>query len=229
MRLLTRPVTARLIAARLILPRPVLTRLILTRLILARLLLAGPILGRRILNRRLPDRWLLNHLILDKLIPAKRFLSRLIPAELIPGLILARRIQPRRILPGLILHRRIPAATLETAARMALRILLRGLIHHAQNAEIMLGVLIKTLGRHTVANAGRIAAKLLIFLVKLLRRAAHPAIGTRAVEHMVAVERNIAVQMPRAAAAAAAIVIATITMAPPAHAFHIHPFVVLMG
>ena len=73
-----------------------------------------------------------------------------------------------------------------------LLVLLRRLVHRVQDAEIVLGVLEVALRHHPVAAAGRIAAELQVFLEQLLRRSADAQIRTVAVEHVVAVERDVA-------------------------------------
>lgn len=119
------------------------------------------------------------------------------------------------------------AATL-TATRLATALLgLLRLVHGVQNAKIMFRVLKIALRHHPVAGAGGIAPKLQIFLEELLGSAANPQIRATAVEHVVAVERNIAAMManraaPTTASAAAATPAATITVVASAHAFHIH-------
>ncbi len=69
------------------------------------------------------------------------------------------------------------------------------LIHQIQDAEIMLGVLEIAFRHDPVAAAGRVAAKLQIFLKQLLRGATDTQIGSIAVEDMVTVERNAASRM----------------------------------
>ena len=102
--------------------------------------------------------------------------------------------------------------------------LLRRLVHRVQDAEIVLGVLEIALRHHPVAAAGRVAAELEVFLEQLLRRPADAQIGTIAVEHVVAVERNAAAStapvMPQPATAATPA--ATWSMAASTHAFHVH-------
>ena len=205
--------------------------------------LLGGQLGRGLLGRGLLG-WLLNgrglngfdrcgvladfraFFLLAILLP--RVLSGILP-RVLPG-ILPRilRVVRLRVVWLLAFLAALVVTTLVLPAA-SLRILLCGLVHHAEDAEIMLGVLIKAFRRYPVARTCGIAAELLIFFIKLLGGAAHADIRTAAVEHMVAVERNIAVEMPRAAAtAAAAIVIATTAMVAPALAFHIHSSIALI-
>ena len=54
-----------------------------------------------------------------------------------------------------------------------------------QKAQIMFGVLLEILHRHAVIAQLGVAGQLIVFVDDLLRRAAHLAFGTRAVEHTV--------------------------------------------
>ena len=116
------------------------------------------------------------------------------------------------------------AALLRIALLTALLGLLNRLVHRVDNAEIMLGVLEVAFRHHPVPAAGRVTAELEVFLEQLLRGAAHADIGAAAVEHVVAVQRDIAAALVAnltAAAAATASTTRTATMLPSAHAFHI--------
>ena len=129
--------------------------------------------------------------------------------------------------------------------RVAGPLLLRGgLVHQIENAEIVLGVLEIALGHHPVAAAGRVASQLQIFLKQLLGCAADADVGTIAVEHVVAVERNSASRMmahtpatttttTTAAATAAATTASSATAAgalvAATHAFHVHSVAVVLS
>ena len=92
----------------------------------------------------------------------------------------------------------------------------------------MLRVLEIPLRHHAIAGAGRIAAELQIFLEQLLRRAAHPHIRAAAIEHMVAVQRNIAGLVTHRAAPTAAASTAAAPTGPEVtstRAFHVHAIV----
>jgi hypothetical protein len=113
--------------------------------------------------------------------------------------------------------------------RLSRRLPLLGrLRHRVQDAKIMFGILEIALRHHPVAAAGSIAAKLQVFLEKLLRRATNAQIGTHAVEHMIAVQRNLTAllaDLTATAAASTTAATASATTAPvvaSAHTFHIH-------
>src|SRR5271157_5771278 len=101
-----------------------------------------------------------------------------------------------------------------------LLVLLRGLVHRIEDAEIVLGVLEIALRHHAVARSGRVPAELQVFLEQLLRGAAHARVWTAAVEGVVAVERDVAAVMAYPAASTAAAMLAS------AHIFHIHASIV---
>ena len=105
-----------------------------------------------------------------------------------------------------------------------LLVLLRRLVHRIQDAEIVLRVLEVALRHDPVAAAGRVPAELEILLEQLLGCAAHTEVGTVAVEHMIAVERDSAAAGASAmmAQSAAATSAATGSMAASTHAFHVH-------
>src|SRR6185312_11664245 len=107
----------------------------------------------------------------------------------------------------------LSAAVLLALAALLL-VLLRCLVHRIQYAEIVFGVLKVAFRHDTVAAAGRIPAKLQIFLEELLRRPADPHIGTVAVEDVISIERR--------SATARAVVAAT-------HALHVHTGVVVLS
>ncbi len=86
-------------------------------------------------------------------------------------------------------------ASLLTTLLAPLALLSDRLIHQIQDAEIMLGMLEIAFRHDPVAAAGRVAAKLQIFLKQLLRGATDTQIGSIAVEDMVTVERNAASRM----------------------------------
>ena len=79
--------------------------------------------------------------------------------------------------------------TLDLTVTVELFLLFAGLVHFAhrlgQNTGIMFGVLGKVFGIDPVIGQLRIAVQLGVFFDDLLRRAAHFAIGARAVEHPV--------------------------------------------
>ncbi len=111
-------------------------------------------------------------------------------------------------------------------------VLLGSLRHRIENAEVMLGVLEVALRHDTIPGTGRIAPELEIFLEKLLCRAAHAQIRPIAIEHMIAVERDLTVMMTyRSATAAAATTAATTarTMVAASHTFHVHQSVAALS
>ena len=93
-----------------------------------------------------------------------------------------------------------------------------------EDAEIMFGVLEVALRHHPVAGAGGVPPELQILLEQLLCGAAHAQIGPVAIEHVVAVQRDLAVMVPYRASATAATAAATAarTMITASHAFHVH-------
>ena len=132
----------------------------------------------------------------------------------------------------------LPAALLRV---LPATVLLLRLIHGVEDAEIMFGVLEAALSHHAVAGAGRIAAKLEVFLKKLLRGAAQPHVGTVAVEDVAAIHRLMAATSAASAAAALAVgatpatataaatpaatlAILTAVTATAAHALHVHRY-----
>lgn len=87
-----------------------------------------------------------------------------------------------------------PMASILTALRpltALLLVLLGGLVHRIQDAEIVFGVLEIALCHDAVATARRIPSQLEVFLEQLLRRAANAEVRAGAVEHVVPVERNV--------------------------------------
>ena len=117
----------------------------------------------------------------------------------------------------------VPAMPVRLGARGLVAVLTSRLVlllrrlHGAQDAEIVLRVLIVALRHDAVTAAGRVATELQIPLEELLRRTPQTQVGPLAVENMVAVERHIAalVTDDRPTPAASAAVVA------PAHALHI--------
>ena len=108
------------------------------------------------------------------------------------------------------------------------------LVHQVQHAKIVLGMLKIAFGHHPVANAGRVAAQLQIFLEQLLSSATHPHIRAVAVEDVIAVHRNAArgVMADRNAAATSASSTATPARAmvvAATHAFHVHTGAVVLS
>ncbi|CAP55861.1 conserved hypothetical protein [Gluconacetobacter diazotrophicus PA1 5] len=81
----------------------------------------------------------------------------------------------------------------------------------------MLGMLEIGFRHDAIARSAGITAKLKIFFEQLLGRPANTQVGTIAVEHMVPVERDLAVLLAYTAAIAAA---RAMVSAP--HAFHVH-------
>ena len=89
----------------------------------------------------------------------------------------------------------------------------------------MLRVLEVALRHHTVATAGRVAAKLEVLLEQLLRGPTDAKVGAVAVEYVVAIERNTAAAAATVVAhatAAAATTAATRSMTAATHTFHVH-------
>ena len=116
------------------------------------------------------------------------------------------------------------ALKLTALATILLLVLLRRLVHRVQDAEIVFSVLEIAFRHNPVATAGRIAAKLEVFLEQLLSGAANPQIGSVAVEHMVAIERDTtaasaAAMMPKSSSATTT---TTGSMATSTHTFHVH-------
>ena len=108
--------------------------------------------------------------------------------------------------------------------------LLGGLGNGIQNTKVMLGVLEVALGHDAVAGAGRIPAKLQIFLEKLLGGAPYAQVGPVAVEDMVAIERDLTVVVAyRAPAATATAATTARTMVAASHAFHVHQSVTALS
>src|SRR5208283_3777278 len=105
-----------------------------------------------------------------------------------------------------------------------LLVLLRGLVHRIENAEIVLGVLEIALRHHAVARSGRVPPEVQIFLEQLLRCAAHAHVRTVAVQDVVAVERDVAAVMAYPATTSAAPTAAA--MLTSAHTFHGHASIV---
>ena len=148
-------------------------------------------------------------------------LRRSLPASI--GLCGSRRCSPLVIRVLRDYGRQIRAPARHSAAARPLRVLqaLR-LVDGADDAEIMLGVLVIRLAGHAVAIAESIAGKLLIFIIELLGGAAHPHFRTGTVEHMVAVERNAVLLVAKPAATTAATTVRA--MVATTHALHVHCF-----
>ena len=89
------------------------------------------------------------------------------------------------------------------AARCAalLLVLLRGLVHRVEDAEIVLGVLEIALRHHAVARASSVPPELQVFLEQLLRGAAHAHVRAVAVEDVVTVKRDVAAVVADSSAA----------------------------
>ena len=102
-------------------------------------------------------------------------------------------------------------------------LLLDRLVHRVDDAEVVFGMLKIAFRHHPVAAAGRIAAELEVFLEQLLRGAAHPDIRPAAIEHMVAVQRDVAAALmtDRSGAASARVAAGTAPMLASTHAFHV--------
>jgi hypothetical protein len=114
-----------------------------------------------------------------------------------------------------------------------LLLLLRRLVHRVQNAEIVLGVLEEAFRLHPVSAAGRVAAKLEVFLKKLLGGATDADIRPIAVEDVVAVQRNPAALVADSAAATASAATTSAAtagaMVAATHAFHVHAYDVALS
>ena len=110
-------------------------------------------------------------------------------------------------------------------------LLLGGLRHGVEDAEVMLCMLEVAFRHDTVPGTGRIAPELEILLEKLLCSAADAQIRSIAVEDMVAIERDLTVMMTYrgAAATATATAAATRTMVAASHAFHVHQSVAALS
>ena len=125
----------------------------------------------------------------------------------------------------------IAILVLATLRRLRLALLGR-LVHGVQDTEIVLRVLEIALGIDPVAAAGRVAAKLEVFLEKLLRRAAHAHIRAIAVENMVPVHGDIgatAVVPHSSPATAATTAPAAGAMVAATHAFYVHTSAVALS
>jgi hypothetical protein len=114
---------------------------------------------------------------------------------------------------------------------VGLTLLLR-LIHRIQNAEVMFSVLKERFRGHPVSTARRIAAKLQVFLEKLLGGAADTDFRPIAVENVVAIERDVAPRMmaDRTAGSSASSAAATArAMVAATHALHVHTVAVALS
>jgi len=120
--------------------------------------------------------------------------------------------------------------TLVLAASLAmtlLLLLLSRLVHRIQNTEVVFGVLKKPFGLHPVAAAGRVPAKLEVFLEELLRGTADADIGAVAVKDVVAVKRNATGLMANSSATSTAATARSVVAA--THTFHVHAYDVALS
>ena len=101
----------------------------------------------------------------------------------------------------------LPLGTLTVALGLTLAVLVfllfalgvLFLLRLAQHPQVMLGVLLKVLGRDAIVGQLRVTRQLVVFLDDLLRGAAHLALGSRTVEDPVynIADRTVAVRLAR--------------------------------
>ncbi len=145
-----------------------------------------------------------------------------------------RALMNRALMPVHLAAMSLRTLALRPLALLALSLLGRRLVHQVQDPKIVLGVLQIPFRHDPVAAAGRVAAKLQIFLKQLLSRAAHPQIRAVAVENMVSVERDatpgvVAHRATTTTATAATSATTAGAMVAATHAFHVHTVAVVLS